>query len=34
VQARKAASLHELHVALGLPKATLLRMLQTLGRKG
>jgi IclR family mhp operon transcriptional activator len=34
VQARKAASLHELHQALGLPKATLLRMLMTLGRKG
>lgn len=34
VQARRAASLHELHVALGLPKATLLRMLLTLGQKG
>ncbi|MFD2782072.1 helix-turn-helix domain-containing protein [Novosphingobium pokkalii] len=34
VQARRAASLHEMHVALGLPKATLLRMLQTLGQKG
>ena len=34
VQARRAASLHELHQALGLPKATLLRMLLTLGRKG
>jgi IclR family mhp operon transcriptional activator len=34
VQARRAASLHELHLALGLPKATLLRMLLTLGRKG
>jgi IclR family mhp operon transcriptional activator len=34
VQARRAVSLHELHCALGLPKATLLRMLLTLGRKG
>lgn len=34
VQSRKAASLHELHLATGLPKATLLRMLMTLGRKG
>jgi IclR family mhp operon transcriptional activator len=34
VQRRKAASLHELYQATGLPKATLLRMLQTLGRKG
>lgn len=34
VQQRKAASLHELHKATGLPKATLLRMLLTLGRKG
>ena len=34
VQARRASSLHELHQALGLPKATLLRMLLTLGRKG
>lgn len=34
VRARRAASLHELHLALGLPKATLLRMLLTLGRKG
>ncbi|NKJ41908.1 MULTISPECIES: IclR family transcriptional regulator domain-containing protein [unclassified Novosphingobium] len=34
VQARRAASLHEMHMALGLPKATLLRMLQTLGQKG
>lgn len=33
VQARRAVSLHELHQALGLPKATLLRMLATLGRK-
>lgn len=34
VQTRKAASLHELHLATGLPKATLLRMLVTLGQKG
>lgn len=34
VQSRRAVSLHELHQALGLPKATLLRMLLTLGRKG
>ena len=34
VQAQRAVSLHELHKALGLPKATLLRMLLTLGRKG
>ncbi|WP_068076287.1 IclR family transcriptional regulator domain-containing protein [Novosphingobium lentum] len=34
VQARRAVSLHELHLALSLPKATLLRMLLTLGRKG
>ena len=34
VQARRAVSLHELHTALQLPKATLLRMLLTLGRKG
>jgi IclR family transcriptional regulator, mhp operon transcriptional activator len=34
VQARRAVSLHELHLALALPKATLLRMLLTLGRKG
>lgn len=34
VQARRASSLHELHEALELPKATLLRMLMTLGRKG
>lgn len=34
VQARRAVSLHELHQALALPKATLLRMLLTLGRKG
>ncbi len=34
VHARRAVSLHELYQALGLPKATLLRMLTTLGRKG
>lgn len=34
VQRRRAASLHELHEALGLPKATLLRMLVTLGGRG
>ena len=34
VQRRRAASLHELHLALGLPKATLLRMLVTLGGRG
>lgn len=34
VHARRAVSLHELHQTLGLPKATLLRMLATLGRKG
>lgn len=34
VQARRGASLHELHLALGLPKATLLRMLLTLSRTG
>lgn len=34
VQTRKAASLHELHLATELPKATLLRMLVTLGQKG
>lgn len=33
VQARRGSSLHELHQATGLPKATLLRMLTTLGRK-
>jgi IclR family mhp operon transcriptional activator len=33
VQARRAASLHELHLAVGLPKATLLRMLATLAGK-
>lgn len=34
IQSRRAASLHELHRALKLPKATLLRMLVTLGSKG
>jgi IclR family transcriptional regulator, mhp operon transcriptional activator len=34
IQQRRAVSLHELHQALGLPKATLLRMLVTLGGKG
>jgi IclR family transcriptional regulator, mhp operon transcriptional activator len=34
IQARRAASLHELHQSLKLPKATLLRMLVTLGSKG
>ena len=34
VQERRAVSLHELHQTLSLPKATLLRMLLTLGRKG
>jgi IclR family transcriptional regulator, mhp operon transcriptional activator len=34
VQSRRAVSLHELHQALRLPKATLLRMLVTLGSKG
>jgi IclR family transcriptional regulator, mhp operon transcriptional activator len=34
IQQRRATSLHELHQALGLPKATLLRMLVTLGGKG
>lgn len=34
VQARRGASLHELHQALALPKATLLRMLGTLIRAG
>jgi IclR family transcriptional regulator, mhp operon transcriptional activator len=34
VQSRRAVSLHELHQALNLPKATLLRMLVTLGSKG
>jgi IclR family transcriptional regulator, mhp operon transcriptional activator len=34
IQSRRAASLHELHKELGLSKATLLRMLVTLGGKG
>jgi IclR family transcriptional regulator, mhp operon transcriptional activator len=34
IQSRRAVSLHELHQALGLSKATLLRMLVTLGGKG
>jgi IclR family mhp operon transcriptional activator len=34
IQSRRAASLHELHQVLHLPKATLLRMLVTLGGKG
>jgi IclR family transcriptional regulator, mhp operon transcriptional activator len=34
IQSRRAVSLHELHQLLGLPKATLLRMLVTLGSKG
>ncbi|MEI9852114.1 MAG: helix-turn-helix domain-containing protein [Sphingomonas sp.] len=34
LQRVRAASLHDLHVALGLPKATLLRMLVTLGSRG
>ncbi len=34
IQSRRATSLHELHQALRLPKATLLRMLVTLGGKG
>lgn len=34
IQARRAVSLHELHQVTGLPKATLLRMLVTLGGKG
>jgi IclR helix-turn-helix domain len=34
IQSRRAASLHELHKVLGLSKATLLRMLVTLGGKG
>jgi IclR family transcriptional regulator, mhp operon transcriptional activator len=34
IQSRRAVSLNELHKALQLPKATLLRMLVTLGSKG
>jgi len=34
IQRRRAASLHELHAQLGLPKATLLRMLVTLASRG
>lgn len=34
LQRRRAASLHELHQALGLPKATLLRILVTLSSRG
>ena len=34
LQRRRAASLHELHLALKLPKATLLRMLVTLAGRG
>jgi IclR family transcriptional regulator, mhp operon transcriptional activator len=34
IQSRRAVSLHELHQALHLPKATLLRMLVTLAGKG
>ena len=34
IQRSRAASLHELHLALGLPKATLLRMLVTLAGRG
>lgn len=34
IQRRRAASLHELHRGLGLPKATLLRMLVTLASRG
>lgn len=34
LQRRRAASLHELHLALKLPKATLLRMLLTLSGRG
>lgn len=34
IQRRRAASLHELHLALGLPKATLLRLLVTLSGRG
>lgn len=34
IQRRRGASLHELHQSLGLPKATILRMLVTLGGRG
>jgi len=34
IDRRKGANLHELHLALGLPKATLLRMVVTLGKHG
>jgi len=34
IDRRNGANLHELHLALGLPKATLLRMVVTLGKHG
>lgn len=34
IDRRQGANLHELHLALGLPKATLLRMVVTLGKHG
>jgi IclR family transcriptional regulator, mhp operon transcriptional activator len=34
IERRHGANLHELHTALGLPKATLLRMVVTLGKHG
>jgi IclR family mhp operon transcriptional activator len=34
IERRQGANLHELHQALGLPKATLLRMVVTLGKHG
>ncbi len=34
IDRRRGANLHELHLALGLPKATLLRMVVTLGKHG
>lgn len=34
IEKRQGANLHELHVALGLPKATLLRMVVTLSKHG
>jgi IclR family mhp operon transcriptional activator len=34
IERRQGANLHELHMALGLPKATLLRMVVTLGKHG